>query len=156
MIILGLDPGVATTGYAAVKKGRDHEISALEWGTIETKKIDPLPRRLTIIASDLRALIKRWKPDLAVIEKIYFATNAKTAINVAHARGVLLLTLFQNRIPILELTPLQMKSQITGFGSAPKNQVQTMVKRLLKLKNLPRPDDAADALALAICGSVKQ
>jgi len=156
MIILGLDPGVATTGYAAVKKQRDRVLSALEWGVIETKKIDPLPQRLAIIAADLQALIKRWKPDLAVIEKIYFATNAKTAIDVSHARGVLLLTLFQSHIPILELTPLQMKSQITGFGSASKNQVQTMVKRLLKLRSLPRPDDAADALALAICGSVKQ
>jgi crossover junction endodeoxyribonuclease RuvC len=152
MIILGLDPGLATTGYGILDSRRS---KALDWGIIETRKGKRLEERLEIIHKDLRKLIRKWHPKLAVVESIYFAKNTKTAIQVSHARGVLLLTLKQSKIKILELTPLQVKSQITSYGAAPKQQVQFMVKKLLKLSAVPRPDDAADALALAICGTTK-
>jgi len=156
MIILGIDPGLAATGYAVIIKQKRQNLKAVTWGVIETAKNTPLQQRLAIIARDLQTLIKRHKPGLAVIESVYFAKNAKTAIAVAHARGVLLLTAKLQKVKILELTPLQVKSQVTGYGAAPKQQVQFMVKRLLKLHTVPKPDDAADALALAICGATKQ
>lgn len=156
MIILGIDPGLAATGYAVIIKQKRQNLKAVTWGVIETAKNTPLQQRLAIIARDLQTLIKRHKPGLAVIESVYFAKNAKTAIVVAHARGVLLLTAKLQKVKILELTPLQVKSQVTGYGAAPKQQVQFMVKRLLKLHTVPKPDDAADALALAICGATKQ
>lgn len=154
MIILGLDPGVATTGYGLIEK-KSGRIIPKEWGTILTPAQLPLPKRLGIIATDLESLLKRFRPGLAVVEAIFFAKNTKTAIAVAHARGVILLLLQKRNVPISELTPLQVKQRITTYGAAPKQQVQAMVKTLLNLKTLPRPDDAADALALAICGSVK-
>lgn len=154
MIILGLDPGLATTGYGILKKNKS-KLEALDWGIIATNKKFPLPDRLEIIAKDLKKIIKKYRPELAVVELIYFATNAKTAIAVAQARGVILLTLKQNKIKLIERTPLQIKSQITSYGKANKHQIQFMVKNLLQLKSFPKPDDAADALALAICGGTK-
>lgn len=155
MLILGLDPGVATTGYGLIEK-KSGRIAPKEWGVISTPARLPLPERLDIIATDLNIVLRKFRPHLAVVEAIFFAKNAKTAIAVAHARGVMLLQLQRKDIPIIELTPLQVKQRITAYGAAPKTQVQTMVKTLLKLKVLPRPDDAADALALAICGSTKR
>lgn len=155
MIILGLDPGTAATGYGVVEN-RGQQLVGKEWGVIATPALLPLPQRLGIIAADLDSLLRKFRPSLAVVEAIFFAKNAKTAVGVAHARGVILLSLERKKIPIIELTPLQVKQQITAYGAAPKAQVQTMVKTLLKLKDPPRPDDAADALALAICGANKQ
>jgi crossover junction endodeoxyribonuclease RuvC len=155
MILIGLDPGLATTGYAVIKKEAGGTIQALDWGIIETKKNQNLPDRLKIVSSDLTALIRKYRPTLAVVETLYFAKNAKTAIAVAQARGVLLLTLAQKKIKILEITPLQVKSRITGYGNASKTQVQCMITKLLKLTRAPKPDDAADALALAWCGLSK-
>ncbi|MCL5435778.1 MAG: crossover junction endodeoxyribonuclease RuvC [Patescibacteria group bacterium] len=154
MLILGLDPGVATTGYGIIEK-KDRRILPKEWGVIATPAQLPLAERLEIVATDLGMLLKKFRPDMAVVETIFFAKNTKTAIAVAHARGVILLALQKQDVPIKELTPLQVKQRITTYGKASKHQVQTMVKTLLNLKTLPAPDDAADALALAICGSVK-
>lgn len=153
MIIAGFDPGIATTGYAIIKRGTDRKLTALDWGVIETKKQQASPERLAIISADLHNLLNKWKPAAAVVEKIYFKNNLKTAIDVAQARGVILLSLQQRHIKILELTPLELKSRIAGYGSADKKQVQRMVKASLGLSAIPKPDDAADALALAICGS---
>jgi len=154
MNILGLDPGLATTGYAIV--ARDHStFRALDWGIIISPKTLSLPQRLEHITNDLSSLLKRWRPKIAVVESVYFAKNAKSAIAVSHARGVLLLTLSKHRVEVIEITPLQLKSRIASYGNASKDQVQFMVKRLLGLKTAPRPDDAADALALALCGGIK-
>lgn len=155
MRILGLDPGVATTGYAVIEmRGRIER--ALDWGVIETKKNLDLPDRLNIIRRDLVKLIKKYDTATAGVESLFFAKNVKTAIAVAHARGVILVTLRQMRVKIVEMTPLQVKSQIASYGMAPKAQVQAMVKKLLGLSEQPRPDDAADALAIALCAAMKQ
>jgi crossover junction endodeoxyribonuclease RuvC len=155
MNIIGLDPGLATTGYAIVKKRQKNSGLALDWGIIETQKNHDLPSRLKTIEGDLETLLKKYRPRLAVVESIYFAKNAKTAIKVAQARGVLLLTLKRNKIKILEITPLQVKSRVTGYGQASKDQIQNMIVKLFSLKCTPRPDDASDALALAWCGMSK-
>ena len=148
MIILGLDPGLATTGYAIVSKNR-RALEALEWGTINTQAHTPLPRRLTTIANDLQVVLKRFRPELGVVESVFFAANRKTALEVAQARGVILLVLCSKNIKIVELTPLQLKQRMTSYGKASKQQMQAMVQKVYKLKQVPRPDDAADALALA-------
>lgn len=155
MIIIGLDPGLATTGYAIVTKLRGKSLIAEDWGIIETQNKKSLAERLMILAADLSKLLKQYHPELAIVESIYFAKNKKTVIAVAHARGVILLTLKKQKVKILELTPLQVKLQLTGHGTAPKSQVQFMVKKLLHLKTIPHPDDAADALALAMCGPTR-
>lgn len=149
-IFLGVDPGLATTGYGIVVK-RNGVLFAKEWGVIATKPNLSNPERLTVLYDDLYKLLRKHRPHLAVVESLYFAKNLKTAITVSQARGVILFALQKAGVNILELTPLQMKSQITGYGAAPKAQVQRMVVKLLKLKQPPRPDDAADALALALC-----
>lgn len=153
LTVLGLDPGLATTGYGVVSK-RGGVVEAIEWGIIATKKNKPIPERLYTISKDAARLIKRFRPQIAAVESIYFSKNVKTAIFVAQARGAILLTLQAHGVKILELSPSQLKSQITSYGSASKSQVQTMVKKLLLLKNIPQPDDAADALALAFCGTI--
>jgi crossover junction endodeoxyribonuclease RuvC len=113
-----------------------------------------LPQRLADIAEDIELLCKKWKPGLAVVEQVFFAKNAKTALAVAHARGAILLALARRSVKIQELTPLQLKMQITSYGKASKGQVQYMVQKLLSLPTVPKPDDAADALALALCGAL--
>jgi len=155
MVILGIDPGIATTGYAVIRKVRSG-VQPVDWGIIETKKNQQLAGRLQTISEDLERLIKKYRPGLAVVELVYFAKNAKTAINVAQARGVVLLTLRKQKIKILELTPLQVKSGVVGYGAASKQQVQFMIKKLMNLKSTPKPDDAADALSLAYCGLTKK
>ena len=156
MRILGIDPGLATVGIGLIESSGANDLHCLEWLTIETPAGMPLPNRLTEIAQDLTQLISDTKPDLAVIEQLFFATNARTAIDVAQARGVIVCTVAQAGIPMVEPTPLQMKLAITGDGQADKLQVQTMLLHLLHLKEIPKPDDAADALALAIYGSLQQ
>lgn len=148
-IILGIDPGYGITGYAFIREN-GNKIEAINYGVITTPAKMEFVDRLKVIAEDLNELIKRYKPDYAGIEKIYFAKNAKTAIDVGQARGAILLTLVQKNIPIVELTPLQVKQGITGYGKAEKRQIQEMVKSILGLKSIPKPDDAADALAIAI------
>ncbi len=151
MIILGIDPGTATTGFGLIEKDKKGAWSAVEFGVITTdKKLDD-SERLKILATDLHDIIKKYKPVAAGVEKLYFETNVKTAITVAQARGAILLTLAQHAIPIHEFTPLQVKSTLTGYGSADKKQMQFMVKHTFGLKTVPKPDDAADALAIALC-----
>lgn len=151
-IILGIDPGIADTGFGVIKveKGK---ITCLTYGSIKTPKKTELSDRLETLYQDLDSLLKRYHPDLASVEQLFFNTNVTTALTVGQARGVALLALKQNKVPIVNFTPSQVKSSVCSYGKAPKLQVQKMVKSILKLEKLPQPDDAADALALAICAS---
>lgn len=152
MRIIGIDPGLATVGIGLIE-GVSPNPKALEWLTIETSAGMPMAQRLLEIENDLNAYLKETQPKLAVIEKLYFSVNEKTALDVAQARGVLMATVAKHDIPILEPTPPQLKSCITGDGSADKKQMQHMVKTLFNLDEIPKPDDAADALALAAFGA---
>jgi crossover junction endodeoxyribonuclease RuvC len=148
MIILGIDPGIGRTGYAFLKQeGKD--ISLVECGCITTKAGENEAKRLQEIKKDLEVLIKKHKPQIAGIESLFFATNAKTAITVGQARGVVMVVCAENKLQIVEMTPLQVKIAATGYGKADKSQVQRMIVQLLKLKKVPKPDDAADACAIA-------
>ncbi len=148
MIILGLDPGLATTGYGLVKK-TGSKIEPIAFGCIKTPPKMPNAERLDLIHRDLQKIIKKFKPERAAIEQLFFCKNVKTAIAVGQARGVILLTLAENKLPINEFTPLQIKQNTTNYGKADKKQVQKMLKVLLNLKEAPTQDDAADALAIA-------
>ena len=148
MRVLGIDPGLATTGFALLENN-----ALLEYGVILTPAKQELPKRLEQIASELNILINKYKPHTAGIEELFFNTNVKTAIAVAQARGVILYVLAKNNIPMASYTPPEVKIAVCGYGKADKSQVQTMVKRLLGLAAIPKPDDAADALAIAICHS---
>jgi crossover junction endodeoxyribonuclease RuvC len=150
VIAIGIDPGLALTGFGLVQEDADGQIRALAHGVIETPKAQPLARRLQSLQQQLQSLIATWRPQEAAIEEVFFATNAKTALSVGQARGVVLLTLCNAGIEIHEYTPLQVKRAISGYGQADKRQMQAMVKALLGLADIPRPDDAADALAVAL------
>ncbi len=152
MKVLGIDPGLATVGLGLVALDGKSPLRAVEWLTIESDP-GPLPLRLEELARDLREYLEETNPDAAVIEKLYFQTNVKTAIDVAQARGVLLLTVQERGIPILEPNPLELKLAVTGDGRADKRQVRDMLMLTLKLTEPPTPDDAADALALAVYGA---
>lgn len=154
MRVLGIDPGLATVGLGYVDSASAHDIRSGEWLTIGTKAGVPAAERLLEIRTDLLAYIAEIRPDMAVVEKLFFATNRKTAIDVAQARGVILLTLAESGLRVLEPTPLQLKSCITGDGGADKRQLQEMLMRMLHLPVLPEPDDAADALGLAVYGAI--
>lgn len=157
MTILGIDPGTATTGFGIIKTGRNSgSFSAVAFGVITTKKLDSDAQRLETLAKDLANIIKKYKPDRAGIERLFFTTNQKTAMAVAQARGTALLVCQQHALPIAEFTPLQVKSTICGYGKADKKQVQFMVKQSLKLTAIPKPDDAADALAIALCAGLRR
>ena len=148
--ILGLDPGTATTGWGVITEiGKEPKLEA--FGCIETSKHKDTFTRLKEIAEDLNHIIKEYKPDEVAVEDLFFFKNLKTAIKVAQARGVLLLTIAQQGLGGYEYTPLQVKQALTGYGRAEKHQVQMMVQNVLGLKDIPKPDDAADALAVAIC-----
>jgi crossover junction endodeoxyribonuclease RuvC len=149
-VILGIDPGIADTGFGVIEKGKGGKLSCLTYGSIKTKAGLPMAERLEILHDELEKIIKKYQPALASVEELFFQNNAKTAIIVGEARGVILLVCRKSKIPIVELTPLQVKQTIAGFGRADKLQVQKMVKLLLNLKEIPKPDDAADALAIAI------
>ena len=149
MIVLGIDPGIATTGFGVIREESDGRVSALSYGVLVTPKEDPLPRRLLSLRQQLNALIQQWRPAESAVEALFFATNLKTAMAVGQARGVVLVTLQEAGLPIGEYTPLEVKQAITGYGQADKRQMQMMVQMLFALESLPRPDDAADALAVA-------
>jgi crossover junction endodeoxyribonuclease RuvC len=150
MLILGLDPGTATVGYAILEKEKN-KMRSVKYGCIRTCAGDPAGDRLVCIEKELIKIVKEYQPNEAAIEKLFFMKNLKTAIAVSQARGVMMLALAKKKLPTFEYTPLQVKLTVTGYGQAPKLQVQRMVKGILGLKELPQPDDAADALAIAIC-----
>ena len=149
-IILGIDPGLAIVGFGVIKVEGD-KLEYLDCGVIKTKASLDLPERLHIIKKDCLTLLETFKPDVVGVEELYFARNVTSAIKVAHARGVILESLYEKGIPLLNFTPLQIKNNIAGDGRAQKWQMQEMVKRMLNLKRHPKPDDAADALAIALC-----
>ena len=150
MRILGIDPGYATIGYGIVEYD-NFKFNTVTYGAVTTPANKLFCDRLCDIYSDITFLIEKYKPDCLSIEKLFFNTNTTTAIDVAQARGVILLAARNARIDIYEYTPLQVKQSITGYGRAQKHQVMEMVKNLLLLEKIPKPDDTADALALAIC-----
>ncbi len=150
-IILGIDPGIADTGFGVVEKDRQGNLICLAYGSIKTRARLPMDERLSILAQELKKLIKKYQPNLMAVEQLFFCKNVKTALVVGQARGVVLLVAKQNWVPIAEFTPLQVKQAVSTYGQASKMQVQKMVKLLLNLDKIPRPDDAADALAIAIC-----
>ncbi len=150
MRILGIDPGYAIVGYGAVDFTHNR-FTVLQFGAITTKAGIPFEDRLSEIYEDMSILIKRVSPEAIAIERLYFNTNTTTAIDVAQARGVILLAAKQNGVPVFEYTPLQVKSAVTGYGKAEKNQVMEMTRSILGLDKVPKPDDTADALAIAIC-----
>lgn len=150
MRILGIDPGYATIGFGVVEAERA-EVKMLTYGAVTTPAGLPLSRRLYQIGTDMEELIGKVQPDAISIEELFFNTNLTTGIAVAHARGVILYAAEKRGVPLFEYTPGQVKLAVTGYGKAEKRQVMDMTRRLLKLKAVPRPDDAADALALALC-----
>ncbi len=150
MIVLGIDPGTALTGYGFVCEENGQAV-ATTYGAITTPSDLPLPARLKQLHRDLVALIEQHRPDQAAVEQLFFNKNARTALAVGHARGVTLLALAQANVPIYEYTPLEVKLAVTGNGRAEKMQVQQMVTLLLNLNKIPKPDDVADALAIALC-----
>lgn len=153
MITLGIDPGLATIGFAFIEGlGVDQKI--LDFGVIETEQVLELSQRLLMIQEDLSALIEQYSPDMIFVEELFFSTNAKTALDVAHARGVILMCCATSSVPVSSLTPNQVKVGMCGDGRADKQQVQSMVQRQFDLSEIPRPDDAADALAIAYVGAV--
>ncbi len=150
MIVLGIDPGYAIVGWGVVNF-TGISCRPLGFGAITTEADTDFNQRLEFIYNQLSKIITRSRPDAMAIEKLYFQNNQKTAINVAQARGVILLSAQQQKIPIFEYTPLQIKTVVTGYGKAKKPQVMEMTRRLLRLKEVPKPDDTADALAVALC-----
>ena len=150
MRILGIDPGYAIVGFGLIEADRG-SFRMLTYGVITTEAGLPLSRRLYQIASDMEKLLNTLKPDAIAVEELFFNTNITTGIAVAHGRGVILAAAEKCGIPLFEYTPSQVKLAVTGYGKADKHQVMDMTKRLLSLKTLPRPDDAADGLAIALC-----
>ncbi|MCX6067379.1 MAG: crossover junction endodeoxyribonuclease RuvC [Chloroflexi bacterium] len=150
-LVIGIDPGTATIGYALVHDLPDGNNEAVEYGVITTPKGDSAPQRLMQLYEELNAILARYQPDSAAVEKLFFANNVTTAISVGQARGVVLLALSQAGLEVGEYTPNEVKQAVTGYGGADKKQVQEMVRVLLSLEKIPKPDDAADALAIAIC-----
>lgn len=151
MIIVGFDPGLATLGYGVIKKEAKRKPEMVDYGIISTPKDENLAVRLCILEKGVKQVIDKFRPEEIAIEELFFAKNVKTGIAVAHARGVILLTANKECGRIFEYTPLQIKQALTGYGRADKNQIQQMVKSFLGLKAVPKPDDAADALAVALC-----
>jgi crossover junction endodeoxyribonuclease RuvC len=150
-VILGIDPGIADTGFGLIEKNNNNNIRCLDYGSIQTPSKMEMSARLEILNLELTKIIKKYQPKIIAIEQLFFCKNVKTALVVGQARGVILLTAKQNKIPTVEFTPLQVKQAVSTYGKAEKSQIQKMVKLLLNLNEIPKPDDAADALAIAIC-----
>jgi len=151
MVTIGIDPGTATTGYGIIRENLDGSLDTITYGVIITSSDLPMPKRLQVIHQELSEIIYLHQPDHGAVEKLFFHRNVTTAISVGQGRGVALLALAQANTPVAEYTPLEIKQAVAGYGAADKNQVQQMVRALLGLNEIPRPDDAADALAIAIC-----
>lgn len=151
MLVIGIDPGIAVTGYGLVREDSSGNLSAVGYGVIWTASSLPTPDRLLSLYHQLKQLIALHRPAASAVEKLFFQRNVRTAMAVGQARGVVLLALAEMGVPVMEYTPSAIKQAITAYGGAEKRQVQQMVKLLLELDQPPQPDDAADALALAIC-----
>ncbi|MCQ2545413.1 MAG: crossover junction endodeoxyribonuclease RuvC [Clostridia bacterium] len=150
MKILGIDPGYAILGWGIIEK-TGNRFRPVDYGAITTDKDMQMPERLQVLYDELREIIREYNPDVASIEKLFFNTNTTTAINVGQARGVAILACIKGNLQVAEYTPLEIKQALVGYGRADKKQIQFMVKTMLNLKEVPKPDDTADALAAAIC-----
>lgn len=151
VIILGIDPGLATTGYGIVEKGKGGDARVVDYGVVLTPKEESLPVRLALLEKGIDRILDRYSPEEVAIEELFFTKNITTGIAVAQARGAILLTCVKKCGRLFEYTPMQIKQALTGYGKADKRQMQSVVASILRLKSLPRPDDAADALAVAVC-----
>ncbi len=151
MVVVGIDPGTATTGYGFIHQTDQGELEAIDYGVILTPAGMPLEQRLLLLYLELKRLLLLHPPDSGAVEKLFFQRNVTTAIAVGQGRGVVMLALAEAGLSVAEYTPLEVKQAVVGYGKADKNQIQQMVKAMLNLKDIPRPDDAADALAIAIC-----
>lgn len=152
MTILGVDPGTATTGWGVVRNLKGNALECVSYNCIITPKEKKPGERLVLLEKELLQVLQDYKPDAVVVERLYFFKNLKTVMPVSEARGVILLAIAKKKLPVFEITPLQVKMAITGYGRADKKQMQRMVQQALKLSQIPKPDDAADALGLAIAG----
>ncbi|MBN2258060.1 MAG: crossover junction endodeoxyribonuclease RuvC [Anaerolineaceae bacterium] len=151
MLVLGIDPGTASTGYGLVVENEAGGLQAVSFGVIKTPPELDMPSRLQCLYQNISELINLHQPQYGAVEKLFFQRNVSTAITVGQARGVVLLAFADHGLPVAEYTPLEIKKAATGYGSAEKKQVQSMIKALLHLDRVPQPDDAADALAVALC-----
>jgi crossover junction endodeoxyribonuclease RuvC len=151
MLAIGIDPGTATTGYGLVRENEDGSLEVVDYGAILTAPDLSMPLRLLELFRRLQEILLLHRPQSGAVEKLFFQRNVSTAISVGQARGVIMLAMAEAGLEVSEYTPLQVKQAVAGYGGADKNQVQQMVRALLSLETIPRPDDAADALAVAIC-----
>ena len=151
MLVIGIDPGTATTGYGIVEESPDGALLSVGYGVIITPPKTPMPQRLAMLYESLKEILNAHHPESAAVEKLFFQKNVRTAMSVGQARGVALLALERAHISIAEYGPTEIKQAVSGYGGADKRQVQEMVRTLLNLDDIPKPDDAADALAVAIC-----
>lgn len=151
MVILGVDPGLATLGYGVIEKNEQGAFRLLDYGVVLTPKDEGLPVRLAMLEEGLSKVLQKYHPDEVAMEELFFSKNITTGIAVAHARGVALLTCVKECGKLYEYTPMQVKQALTGYGKAEKKQIQTMVASMLHLEEIPKPDDAADAIAIALC-----
>lgn len=151
MLVIGIDPGTAITGYGLVREQLDGSLEMVAYGAVLTPAKMPMPERLVKLHRELAQIVLLHRPESGAVEKLFFSRNVRTAISVGQGRGVALLSLAEAGLPVAEYTPMEIKQAIAGYGGADKNQVQQMVKALLDLDEIPKPDDAADALAVAIC-----
>jgi len=151
MLAIGIDPGTALTGYGLVREEQDGSLTVIDYGAIVTSPDEPMPERLVQLYRQLKELLELHSPQSGAVEKLFFARNVRTALTVGQARGVALLALAESGVSLSEYTPNEVKQAVVGYGGADKNQVQKMVQALLGMEEVPQPDDAADALAVAIC-----
>lgn len=151
MLVLGIDPGIGTTGYGVVGEDERGEVHLVAYGAIETKPGEPMPERLRVLHTAVTALLAEHQPESVAVEQLFFGRNVTTAISVGQARGVVLLAAAQAGLAVFEYKPAEVKQALSGYGSADKRQMQEMVRMLLNLDHIPRPDDAADAVAVAVC-----
>jgi crossover junction endodeoxyribonuclease RuvC len=151
MIVLGIDPGLSLTGWGIISAQSADKIIPLQYGCIRTKPTETLSERLHNINTGLQGLINAYKPEVTAIEQLFFLKKSAAVALIGQARGAIVLTVAQNKIPLFEYNPRHVKMALTGYGSADKHQMQHMVKTMLRLKEIPKPDDAADALAIAMC-----
>ena len=151
MIILGIDPGIATLGYGVIEKDERGNFRAVDYGVVVTPKNESLPVRLAMLEEGVSKILEKYRPDEGAVEELFFSKNITTGIAVAHARGVALLTCVKACGKLYEYTPMQIKQALTGYGRADKHQIQSVVTSMLRLQSIPKPDDAADALAIALC-----